>query len=450
MLTILFVMLAEILIFVPSVARFRMTELQERLELAQLASLSVLATPDDMVAPELADELLDNAGVINIVLRRNEVRELIISKPMPAPVDETFDLRDASPMQLITDALRCLFAPDDRVIRIIGQPIKGAGLEIETVLYERPVKEAMRDYGLNILWLSALISIITAALLFFSVRGLLVRPITKVVDNMMSYRDDPADARRIIEPSSQIRELHEAEQALQDLQVALSQSLRQKARLAALGGAVARVSHDLRNILTTSQLLADRLEVSSDPVVARTAPKLLGALQRAVTLCESTLTFGKAEEPAPTFQKVVLRDIADEVLENDALRKTGDLVDFDRKVSPAITLVTDRDHLFRILTNLVRNARQAIEASKVAGTVTIRAEQIGEEIHIRVEDSGPGLPPRARDHLFRAFEGGARQGGTGLGLAISWELAHALGGTLELEATSQDGTCFLLVLPRKR
>ncbi len=59
---------------------------------------------------------------------------------------------------------------------------------------------------------------------------------------------------------------------------------------------MARISHDLRNILSTATLVADRMETSSDPAVTRAAPKLLNSLSRAVNLCESTLVFGKAEE----------------------------------------------------------------------------------------------------------------------------------------------------------
>ena len=117
---------------------------------------------------------------------------------------------------------------------------------------------------------------------------------------MKSYAAAPEDARRIIQPSAGVRELNEAEHALQSMQSDLTSMLRQRERLAALGSAVAKISHDLRNILTSAQLFADRIDSSDDPVVARMAPKLMNSITRAVHLCESTLAFGKAEEPAPT------------------------------------------------------------------------------------------------------------------------------------------------------
>ena len=164
LLTIIFVMIAEIMIFVPSIARFRADYLSERLERAQIASLSVLAASGELVESDLEVELLSNAGVLSIALRRDAIRELVLSLPMPSMVEETFDLRDASAMELMRDAITTMFVQDDRVIRIIGEPVKGGGLMIEATLIEAPLKQAMLDYGRNIFMLSLLISVITAAL----------------------------------------------------------------------------------------------------------------------------------------------------------------------------------------------------------------------------------------------------------------------------------------------
>ena len=273
-LTILFVVIAEVLIFVPSIARFRLDYLQNRLDLAQLAALALLATPDEMVAPDLEAELLDTAEVLNVVLRRDDVRELVLASQLPAPVVETFDIRDAESTTLMRDALRVYAARGDRIIRVIGRPSQSARSEIEVTLHEWPLRKAMIAYGLRILYLSLAISVATGALLFFAVQRFIVRPISRVVDHMTAYQDDPEDASRIIEPQGGARELVQAETALHDLQVRLTGALRQKERLAALGGAVAKISHDLRNLLTTAQILADRIDASTDPGVKRTAPKL--------------------------------------------------------------------------------------------------------------------------------------------------------------------------------
>ena len=445
-LTTLFVMLAEVLIFVPSVARFREDYLLSRLERAQIASLALLAG-DDMIEPEVEEELLRTAGVLNVVLRRDELRQLVLSSPIPEPVHETFDLRDAGPWELIADAMACLVDGHDRVIRVIGDPVREAGLLIEVTMRSGPLRAAMIDYGLRILALSAIISAVTAFLLFLAVRRLLVMPIRGVVDAMARYAAAPEDARSIIAPRAGVSELREAEEALQSMQTELTGALRQKERLAQLGAAVAKISHDLRNILTTAQLLADRMEGSDDPRVARAAPRLVASIQRAVSLCEGTLAFGRAEEPPPRLAQLRLHDLASEVIEAERLA-AGEGVSFRLDVPAWTSLRGDPEQLARVLTNLLRNARQAIEGAGGLGEIAIAAQDEEDALAIVVSDTGPGLPERAREHLFTAFRGGIRKGGAGLGLAIASELVRGHGGRLTLEETGPDGTRFAIRLPR--
>ena len=444
-LTVLFVMLAEVLIFVPSVARYREDYLMLRLERAQIASLALLA--DDMIEPGLEQELLQNAGVFNVVLRRDEVRQLMLSSPIPDPIHATYDLRDAGPWELIGDAMHTLFDPDDKIIRVIGDPVQQGGLLIEVTMATGPLRSAMIDYGLRVLALSAVISVLTAALLFLAVRILLVIPIKNVVTSMTAYASAPEDARRIIEPTATVRELREAEEALQSLQQQLSGALRQKERLALLGGAVAKVSHDLRNILASAQLFTDRIEGSEDPLVRRMAPKLVGSISRAVHLTESTLAFGRAEEPPPRLDRVALAGIAGDVFESERLA-AGEAVTFVLDIPAGFTLRCDGEQMYRILLNLVRNARAAIQASGRPGEIRLSAQEDDDRWVVEVSDTGPGLPPRAKDHLFQPFQGRASKGGSGLGLTIAAELARGHGGTLTLEETGPEGTTFRLCLPR--
>jgi Signal transduction histidine kinase len=445
MLTAAFVMLAEVLILVPSVARFREDYLLLRLEKAQIASLALLAA-DDMIAPDLEAELLANAGVYNVVLRRDEVRQLVLSSPIPVPVEQTYDLRFAGPLGLIRDTFMDVLDKQG-VIRVIGEPVESGGQQIEVALERGPMRKAMLEHGARVLVFSALISMVTALLLFLAVRRLLVVPIRRVVTHMTAYAEAPEDARRVIAPTAGIRELREAEEALQMMQTQLIGALRQKERLAQLGGAVAKISHDLRNILTTAQLFADRLSASDDPAVARAAPKLVGSIRRAVSLCESTLTFGRAEEPPPQIARVPLRRLMEEVAEAESLvadASVGCLID----VAPNMVIRADGEQLYRVLGNLVRNARQALETAGRPGTIELSAGEGEEEWWIKVGDTGPGLPPKAREHLFTAFQGGARKGGSGLGLAISAELVRGHGGRLDLLRSDSDGTEFIIRLPK--
>ncbi|UWQ23013.1 sensor histidine kinase [Jannaschia sp. W003] len=447
-LTILFVMLAEVLIFVPSIARFRLDYLTERMERAQIASLALLGT-GGMVDPELEHELLQNAGVLNVVLRRDELRQLVLSSEMPAAVSRTVDLRDVSTLSLMGEALARFVDPGPDVIRVIGEPALGGGLQIEIALDTRPLHRAMLDYGLNILVLSAAISAITAAFLFLAVRSLMVLPIKRLVAQMNRYAAAPEDARRMIEPTSRIRELHEAETSLRDLEQQLSQSLRQKERLAQLGAAVAKIAHDLRNILTTATLLGDRLERVEDPTVKRVAPKLVASLARAASLTEGTLAFGRAEEASPRLEPVPALPFLREVCEAEALAvREGQGIRIEAEAPPQLTVRADREQLYRVVGNLVRNARQAMQAAGRGGTIRAVAAETPRAWVIEVRDDGPGLPPKARENLFEAFRGGVRKGGTGLGLPIAAELVRGHGGTLELARTGPEGTVFRVTLPR--
>ncbi|CUH89660.1 Alginate biosynthesis sensor protein KinB [Phaeobacter sp. CECT 5382] len=445
-LTTVFVMLAEVLIFVPSISRFRLDYLSERLERAQIASLALLA--DDMLETELEAELLENAGVYNVVLRRDEIRQLMLSSPIPQAIAGTYDLRMANAFTLIGDAFQQLASPENRIIRVIGAPVRDAGLLIEITIETAPLRMAMIDYGVRILLLSAVISIFTALLLFAAVRVFLVRPIKGVVGYMQRYAAAPEDARGIIQPNAGVSELREAEEALLQLQTELTHALRQRERLAQLGGAVAKISHDLRNILTSAQLFTDRIEMSEDPLVRRLAPKLVNSITRAVSLCEGTLAFGRAEEPAPTFAHVPLCELVNDIVESESLAATDTEVSIVNAVPKGLMLRGDAEQLFRVVMNLVRNARQAIVSTGQSGQVTISARDEDDAWWITVQDTGPGLPKKAQDNLFTPFQGGTRKGGSGLGLAIAAELIRGHGGVVALGETGPAGTIFEIRLPK--
>jgi signal transduction histidine kinase len=330
---------------------------------------------------------------------------------------------------------------------VIGNPVRDAGLLIEITAESAPLRRDLLEFGGRILVLSALISAATAMLLFLAVRRLMVVPIARVVRHMVAYAASPEDARRVIEPTARVRELRAAEEALQSLQKQLTAALKQKERLAQLGSAVAKISHDLRNILAAAQLFADRIEASADPAVARAVPKLVGSISRAVSLCETTLAFGRAEEPPPRLTRFALRPLVEDLVEGEGLSAGGPvapLID----VPAGLMLRADPEQLHRVLANLVRNARQAIEATGRPGTIEIGAGEEDGACWIMVADTGPGLPPKARENLFVAFQGGSRKGGTGLGLVIAAELVRGHGGRLDLTESGEHGTKFRIVLPQ--
>jgi len=445
LLTILFVMLAEVLVFVPSVSNFRRQWLMERLAAAQIASLAAEAAPGGQLPKTLRDELLEQAKVKAIAVKRADSRVLIIEMDMPDDVDASYDLRDTSWLTLIGDALMVCLAPDNRVIRVVGQPGFNPGELIDVVMEEAPLKAAMIKYGLDILGLSILISIITAALVYLSLDALLVKPMTKLTWNIVRFSERPEDPSRVISPSNRRDEIGTAERELSAMQHELSETLSQKTRLAALGLAVSKISHDLRNMLSSAQLLSDRLSTVKDPTVQRLVPKLLASLDRAIRLCARTLDFGQAQEMPPRRKRFPLAPLVSEVGDSLGLPRPN-LIDWKIEISQELEVDADRDQLFRVLSNLCRNAVQALESGNNPGEIAVTARREGAVTIIEVADTGPGVPEKARANLFKAFQSVARKGGTGLGLAIAQELVHAHGGQIALVG-KEGGATFRVTIP---
>ncbi|MFM2422676.1 MAG: hypothetical protein RL291_1206, partial [Pseudomonadota bacterium] len=466
-LTTIFVMIAEVMIFLPSVAKFRENWLSDRVTAAQIAALAADANPAGTVPEMLQVELLKTAQVLSVALKRNDQRRLVLANPGGGMVDATVDLREPDPppniimrawsgLMSIRDAIAVFFMPQDRLLLVIGQPNMGVGEYIEVMLPEAPLRKAMVRYGLNVLWLSIIISAMTAALVYLALNALLVRPMTRITRNMLRFSERPEDQSRIIKPSDRGDEIGTAERELSHMQTELSQLLAQKTRLAALGLAVSKINHDLRNMLSTAQLISDRLTTTTDPTVQRFAPKLIVSLDRAINFCNDTLKFGRAAEAPPRRAVFELRPLVIEVAEGLSLPREA--VHFVNAVPETLKVDADRDHLYRVLSNLARNAAQAIEALEDAkrplGDISIIARREDARVVIDVVDTGPGLPQKAKAHLFEAFQGSARKGGTGLGLAIARELIQAHGGSLTYadpemlpEGAPARGTRFVVVLP---
>ena len=457
LLTLAVIMLAEILIFVPSVANFRDTWLNDRLRFAEIAALAAEAAPEGRVPEALRQELLRSAQVKAVALKRKDMRMPLLLEDMPPDIAETFDLRSDGPLKRIGDALATLLHASPRAIRVIGTTGIGGGEFVEIVMLEAPLKAAMVSFGLRILGLSIFISVMAAAMVYLALNGLLVRPIERMVANMMRFSANPEDASRIIQPSNRTDEIGTAEHQLAAMQRDLAQVLHQKTRLAALGLAVSKINHDLRNMLANAQLISDRFQDSSDPTVKRFAPKLIGSLDRAIRLCTDTLRFGRAEEEPPKRKHFALLPMVEEVGEGLGLpiaQRVGFVID----VPAELIVDADPNQMFRVLTNLLRNAAQVIEAAVPVGQeqsvarpaghrIKVSAQRLEKTVLIDVADSGPGIPKQARLHLFEAFQGSVRKGGTGLGLAICAEIMRAHGGSIALANSGPEGTVFRLTIP---
>lgn len=441
LLTIGFVMVAEVAVYAPSIARFREGYLEERLAAAHLATLALEATPDHMVSQELTMKLLEHAGAYAIVLREPGMRKRVLYDEMPPRADLEVDLRSSTPLDLVGDAFATLFQDDNRVLRVLGPSAKARDALMEIVIDETPMRLAMYSYSARILGLSIAIALVTATLVFLSLQWLMVRPMRRLTENMTGFRENPEDASRVIAPSARDDEIGMAQRELAVMQKGLRGALTQKARLAALGVAVTKISHDLRNILATASLVSDRLATVDDPEVKRITPTLVKAIDRAVGLCTQTLDYARDEPPPPRRRRFRLRDLVGDV-GADQFQGEGGRCKWENDVGPDLEVDADRDQLFRVLANLGRNAREA-----GAGRVRVTAAVTDGGVAITVADDGPGLPAKARENLFKPFAGSARAGGTGLGLAIAGEIMRAHGGDISLVDSSEKGTAFRLELP---
>jgi len=451
-LTIAFVMLGEILIFLPSIANFRIQWLKGRLAQAEIAALAAEAAPNQILSTDLRSEILKGAGVLAVSLSKDETRRLIVRSDGNETIDATYDLRSLMWPQSIADAFGAMLAREPRVIGVIDKPPSMSGDLIEIALQEEPLRKAMFGYGFNILILSIILSIMVAGLVFAALNRALVQPMKRLTENMVAFGQNPEDASRIIMPSERRDEIGIAEHELHDMQSQLLGMLQQKNRLAALGLAVSKVSHDLRNMLSSAQLISDRLVMADDPTVQRFAPKLIYSLDRAIAFLTQTLKYGRAQEPAPAREKLPLKTIVDEVIDGSVVQASSRIVLYNNVIS-GIVVDADREQLNRALTNLLRNSIQALETlqaenpSAADGSVTIKAWREGSVVSIEIRDNGPGIPERVRPRLFAPFQSAARAGGTGLGLAISVELLRAHGGDITLAHTGPEGTSFLVTIP---
>jgi signal transduction histidine kinase len=451
-LSIIFVLVGETLIFLPSIANFRIQWLKSRIAQAEIAALAAEVAPGKIVDEELRTEILKGAGVTAVSLTREGSRQLMLRNSEDTAISESFDLRSGMYFDTMPRAVATLLSTHDRIISVVDVPPNMSGDTIEVALHEAPLQEAMRKYALNILGLSVVLSLIVASLIFAALYFALVRPMRELSANMVAFGEKPEDPLRIITPSNRKDEIGMAERELQSMQTLLQGSLNQKAHLAALGLAASKVSHDLRNMLTSAQLISDRMAAVQDPTVQRFAPKLITSLDRAINFLNQTIRFGKAQEPAPNRELLRLRDIAAEVIEQAELQTEaldGAKTIYSLAVPDSVIIDADREQLTRILTNIIRNASKVLQqnGSARAPRIILASKHNSAGCEFTITDNGPGIPKAIRDKLFQPFQSADAQGGTGLGLAISAELVAAHGGEIDVISTGAEGTVFRIFIP---
>jgi signal transduction histidine kinase len=446
LLTFVFTAAVEVLIVAPSAASFHERWLLDRLQSAELASVGVEALPYSAVEDDTAEQLLRIGGVQAVVVGDQGVRRLLLQAPNLPRAPDLIDLRRPRPLARLTDPWRTLVGHPDRSIRVQARPRYRSGDFIEILAPAQPLKVELRAFLLNSLLTSLLISLVAGALLYGGLAFLVLQPLRRVTRSIERFALDPEAEGE--PPGDRHDEIGRVERELALMQDEVRQSLRSRARLVALGEAVAKINHDLRNMLTSAQMASERLAASPDPVVAKALPRLERALGRAAALARNVLEYGKSEEPPPQKTRIAVAGAVASAAEDAGLSADG--VGLAKNIPARFAVHADAEQLHRILVNLMRNARQAIEGDvSRAGRGLVRVMALGDAggCVIRIADDGPGIPPRLSERLFEPFVSGRASEGTGLGLTISRELAVLNGGALNLLETGPRGTTFELRLP---
>lgn len=442
-LTVGVILITELAVFLPSLGHERKTWLERHIREANIAALAVVGAPKGLLDPATRDDLLRLSGDEMIRLHRASGVEVILSPPAPVEATVRYDLRREDALTSIGRALAALFREEDRLVAVIGVSPLRPGSVVELVTHERELLKALRAYAWDWAAVSLVIAGMAGGLVYVALLFFIVRPVERLTDAIIAFRAAPEQVPPLDPESVSLLgddEMAVAGRELAHMQQELREALWRNARLAALGSAVAQVSHDLRNILSSAMLAADRLSACEDPAIRRSGEVLVRSIERALEIARRTLDYAREGPPALVRAPFALAHLIDELRETALTGMPASLIVAD--LPPGLTLEADREQIFRIFTNLLRNAFEA-----GARRVIINARVGEHDLEIDIADDGPGLPEAVRRNLFRPFAVSSRRGGSGLGLAIARDLARAHGGELVLVKTDESGTTFRLSLP---
>jgi len=453
LLVIAFILLAEVVVMIPSVANQRLMWLDTRLEEAYLVSLALESPRAEMVGDDIARQLFSTANILGVTINEGDMRKLILAPqidPHGPPEMLRVDLMSDMPANLITDAWATVFSSGDKLIQVTGRPRFAKNEMVDIIVSQRALRADLHIYARNILIISFIISCITAALVYWALNRMIVHPVKMLQDNMAAFEADPDNPERILKPSLRQDEIGAAEQSLAKMEKSIFELLNERRRLAALGAGISKISHDLRNILASAQLMSDRLAKSEDPRVRKLSPRLISALDRAIALSRDTLAFGKMEAASLQRAPFDISALIDEIFDDNAALG----INMTNEIAAETKVVGDRTHLYRAIFNIVRNAVEAMTpdndqelSDEEIGAITISSQNDETSFSILIADNGSGIPDYAREGLFEPFKGSKKPGGSGLGVAISAEIASAHGGKLSLEKSDETGTTFNLTIP---
>ncbi|HEY1857338.1 sensor histidine kinase [Acidocella sp.] len=442
-LTVSIILLVEVVILMPSLGRERQAWLWQHVTQAHLAAFPA-AVSAGALDLQTEDALLKLSDTMSIRLAEPG-RLIVVMRPdrLLPPPDQTIHLAHEPLLTSIWRAEQQVMGLGPKWLEVTApSPLQNNAM-LDIIVSGTELARHLRGYAAHILVLAVIISLVTGSLVFAALDQLLVRPMRILTASIVGFRHAPeqdGQSDLIWLASRREDEISRAASELKLLQDEMRAALWRNARLAAVGTAVAKISHDLRNILTSALLVADRLQESDDPTIKRAAQTLIPAVERAAQLVSRTVDFAREGPPAIIRSSVGLRDLIDETA--SALRPDATGVTIENNVPGTLVMALDREQIYRVLVNLMRNA---VEAG--ANHITIAVTGDNGMTRLNIRDNGSGLPARVQENLFRPFTGSGRHGSTGLGLTIARDLVRAHGGELQLAHTGPDGTLFVMELP---
>ncbi len=450
-LTISFVMLAQLLIFIPSISNYRKTWLEEHLAAAHIASLAVKASPHKELGDMLTNELLETAEIVAVrhIGAQNSSQDLnirpILGEIPESKIEEFYDLSNPSFWQLLKDAARTLAHthPHKKLVSVTAFGADTSAPKIQIIFNEERLCHDMWHYSWNSFLLSLFISLITAGVIYFALNHLFVKPVQTITQSLINFREKPEDQTPSVQKKNRSDEIGLVMSEMKIMQDKIRQALNQKNHLAHLGEAVSKINHDLRNMLSSAQLVSDHLIKIDDPEVKKLAPYFISAIDRAIRLCNTTLEYSSAEIKPSQFKKFSLKPVIEDVYISLGAAEDSP-VNFTHHIPQELKLQGDADQIFRVFMNLCRNALQAL---KTGGEIIIELKEDPEKILIIMKDTAGGIPKNILKDLFKPFSSSAKEG-TGLGLAISKEIMQAHGGDIRLLSSTEKGTAFLIAFPK--
>jgi signal transduction histidine kinase len=452
--TIGFVLMAMALFYAARLAAFRETWLHSKLALAETVVQAFDAGGATELPPELARKLLASVGVKSIAIPTASGGRVLAIPGEPPAAAETVSLDNETFLDSVGRAFAALFAKPGTVIQVRdGSLPDEAGVTV--TLDQTPLIAALWRVSHTFLNISLMIAAVVTCVLWTALWQMVLRPVRRLTSNIIAFGEHPQDISRVIVPSGRHDEIGRAETALAAMQGSLAHELAQRKRLAELGMAVARINHDLRNMLTAAQLISDRLATIPDPLAQRLAPRLVATLDRAIQFCQATLTYGAAREQPPSRRRFDLSELVRQVAES-ARAENDDAIEYHIDIPPRFEVYADPDHMLRVFENLARNASQVLLQSKeppddrprAIRFAAIRTESIA---LIEISDTGPGFPADLSERIFEPFHKSTSEVGAGLGLAIAADLVSRNGGAITLAPAKADdfycGARFLIKLP---